>query len=76
MFPYLVPDFEFNGYVYRNRGGTFVGQSFKETCQESDIAHIWEAYENNYIVFSLPYSLPSLSSLSRRRKTQLVYATC
>lgn len=50
MFPYVVPDYEFSGYVYKNVNGQWRSQTLEETFNESDIPNIWDGYVTNYIV--------------------------
>jgi hypothetical protein len=48
MWPYLVPDYEFTGYVYRNRDGSWKGQSIEAPMVESEVKHIWDCYVDFY----------------------------
>lgn len=56
MFPYVVPDYEFSGYVYKNVNGQWRSQTLEETFVESDISNIWNAYVGNYIVITNLYT--------------------
>lgn len=50
MFPFVVPDYEFSGYVYKKFGTQWKSLTLEQTFMESDIQHIWKSYEHNYLV--------------------------
>lgn len=51
MFPYIVPDYEFNGFVFvKNDNNHWENKSLEQILVDSDVGSIWSGYIENYIV--------------------------
>ena len=51
MFPYIVPDYEFEGYVnIKDSEGKWRSKSLQEALVEADVPDIWDGYVYNYHV--------------------------
>ena len=50
MFPYLAPDYDFQGYVYAKESGSWKPKSMETAFEESEVSNIWDGYVRHYHV--------------------------